>query len=119
MRHDRYGPFAAYAALLNGLVSRNHRAGLFETVRGAALEGGSVVVNCIKPPPPKSRPPMTPPVKERFFRNTFFLRELCFTEKLWFASAPPEPQTPSSAWWRDAALERKSTSGASATGPVS
>ena len=53
-----------------------------------------------------------PRSRNGFFRNNLFLRELCFTEKLWFASAPPGHQTPSSAWWRDAALERKSTSGA-------
>ena len=47
--------------------------------------------------------------------------ELCFTKTLEFASAPHGHRTPRAAWWRDAALERKSTSGASATatGPVS
>ena len=56
-------------------------------------------------------------------RNVFFVihffTDTCVTEKLELASAPPGHQTPSSAWWCDAALERKSTSGASATGPVS
>ena len=49
----------------------------------------------------------------------YFFTDTCVTKKLELESAPPGHQTPSSAWWRDAALERKSTSGASATGPVS
>ena len=46
--HGIYFRGKAIWSLLNGLVSRNHRAGSFETILGAALEGGSVVVNCIK-----------------------------------------------------------------------
>ena len=45
--HGIYLRGKAIWALSNGLVTRNHRAGSFETVRGAALEGGSVVINCI------------------------------------------------------------------------
>jgi len=41
---------------------------------------------------------LTPPDKERFFRNNFFYGHLC-DRKPEFASAPPGHQTPSSAWW--------------------
>ena len=46
--HGIYLRGKAIWTLSNGLVTRNHRAGSFETVRGAALEGGSVVINRIK-----------------------------------------------------------------------
>ena len=46
--HGIYLRGKAIWTLSFGLVTRNHRAGSFETVRGAALEGGSVVINCIK-----------------------------------------------------------------------
>ena len=50
---------------------------------------------------------------------TYAARDRPLGETLELTSAPPGHQTHGSAWWRDAALERKSTSGASATGPVS
>ena len=59
------------------------------------------------------------PLSRSVFLGITFFAGTCFVENLGLASAPPGHQTPSSAWWRDAALERKSTSGASATGPVS
>ena len=45
--------------------------------------------------------------------------DTCVSKTQEFASAPPGHRTPSSVWWCDTTMRRKSRSGASATGPLS
>ena len=48
--HGIYIRGKAPGAIFDGLATRNHEVGSFETALGAAQEeGNSVVVNCIKP----------------------------------------------------------------------
>ena len=56
--HGIYARGKAIRALFDGLATRNHRVGSFETALGASQEDDSGVVNCMRPPPNRDKPPI-------------------------------------------------------------
>ena len=56
--HGIYARGKAIRALFDGLATRNHRVGSFETALGASQEDDSGVVNCMRTPPNRDKPPI-------------------------------------------------------------
>ena len=56
--HGIYVRGKAVRTLFDGFATRNYRVGSFETALGASQEGDSGVVNCMRTPQNRDKPPI-------------------------------------------------------------